>query len=414
MGKRIVILGAGFGGLRAAMILGREVGQDHEVVLIDKNHYHTFHALLYEAATTSQAVANHLDLHNLITYYVDDIIENGHVKFVKADVTNIDISGGDIHFSDHDPLKYDFLVVALGSENNFFNIPGLKENALGMKSFVNALEIRDTIAELLDEKQDIRIAVGGGGSTGVELSAEIQNWFNEIKITRKKFSPVITLINSGPTVLDGFHKDVVRLVSRRLAKLGVKTLNNETITKVSPNLVSLKSGQEVPFDAFIWTGGVRANSILQTMKLKLENKGRSEASNNLICIPEDPSLKIYGRIYGIGDAVCARDASGNPTPMLVQPALQQAEVAAKNIILELRGENPGLVFKPFKNYPYIIPVGGKYAVGQIGPLVVSGWPCWIAKGLVEINYLLSIMPPKKALKIWLKGLTIFIQNDRLG
>ena len=311
-------------------------------------------------------------------------------------------------------MKYDFLVVALGSENNFFNIPGLKENALGMKSFVNALEIRDTIAELLDEKQDIRIAVGGGGSTGVELSAEIQNWFNEIKITRKKFSPVITLINSGPTVLDGFHKDVVRLVSRRLAKLGVKTLNNETITKVSPNLVSLKSGQEVPFDAFIWTGGVRANSILQTMKLKLENKGRSEASNNLICIPEDPSLKIYGRIYGIGDAVCARDASGNPTPMLVQPALQQAEVAAKNIILELRGENPGLVFKPFKNYPYIIPVGGKYAVGQIGPLVVSGWPCWIVKGLVEINYLLSIMPPKKALKIWLKGLTIFIQNDRLG
>lgn len=414
MGKRIVILGAGFGGLRTAMILGREVGKDHEIILIDRNHYHTFHALMYEAATTPQAIANHLDLHSVITYYVDNIIESKHVKFIKAEVTNIDVSEGDVHFSDRDPLKYDFLVVALGSESNFFNIPGLKENALEMKSFTNALEIRDTISALLDEKEDIKISIGGGGSMGVELSAEIQNWFNEIKKTRKKFNPTVTLINSNPTVLDGFDKNVVRLVSRRLAKLGVKILNNETITKISPNLVSLKSGQEVPFNVFIWTGGVKANSILRTMKLKLENKGRSETSNNLVCIPEDINLKIYGRIYGIGDAVCARDAFGNPTPMLVQPALQQAKVAAKNIILELRGKKPSLVFKPFKNYPYIIPVGGKYAVGKVGPLVVSGWPCWIAKGLVEINYLFSIMPPKKALKIWFKGLKIFIQNDRLG
>ncbi|MEK7195943.1 MAG: FAD-dependent oxidoreductase [Patescibacteria group bacterium] len=414
MGKRIVIIGAGFGGLRTAMILGREVGKDHEIILIDKNHYHTFHALLYEAATTSQAVANHLDLHNVITYYVDDIVESRHVKFIKADVTDIDISEGDIHFLDRDSLKYDFLVVALGSESNFFDIPGLKENALEIKSFVNALEIRDSIAALLDGKEDIKIAVGGGGSTGVELSAEIQNWFNEIKMTRSKFNPVITLINADPTILSGYDKNVVRLVSKRLARLGVKTLDNETVTKVSPNLVSLKSGREVPYDVFIWAGGVKANSILQTMKLKLENKGRSEASNNLICIPEDPSLKIYGRIYGIGDAICARDASGNLTPMLVQPTLQQAKVAAKNIILELRGKEPKLIFKPFKNYPYIIPVGGKYAVGCVGPLVISGWPCWIAKGLVEINYLCSIMPPKKAFKIWLKGLMIFIQNDRLG
>ena len=76
MEKRIVIIGAGFGGLRTAMILGPEVGKDHEIILIDKNHYHTFHALLHEAATTSQAVANHLDLHNVITYYVDDIVES--------------------------------------------------------------------------------------------------------------------------------------------------------------------------------------------------------------------------------------------------------------------------------------------------------------------------------------------------
>lgn len=414
MGKRIVILGAGFGGLRTAMILSRQVGEDHEIVLIDKNHYHTFQALLYEAATTPQAIANHLDLHSVITYSIDNIIEGRHIKFVKAEVNNIDISGGDIHFLDRDPLKYDFLVIALGSESNFFNIPGLKENALEMKSFINALEIRDAISALLDEKEEIRIVIGGGGSTGVELSAEIQSWFNEIKKTRKKFDPVITLIDADPTVLSSSDKNIIRLTSKRLAKLGVKTLNNETIIKVSPNLVSLKSEQEIPFDIFIWTGGVKANSILQTMKLKLGNKGRIETSHNLICVPENPDLKIYGRIYGLGDAVYARDDSGNLTPMLIQPALQQAKIVAKNIILDLRGKKPSLVFKPYKNYPYIIPVGGKYAVGRIGPLIIYGWLCWIAKGLVEINYLLSIMPPQKAFKIWFKGFKIFIQNDRLG
>lgn len=414
MGKRIVILGAGFGGLRTAMILGREVGRDHEIILIDKNHYHTFQALLYEAATTPQAIANHLDLHSVITYSIDDIIEDRRVKFIKAEVTNIDISGGDIHFLDRDPLKYDFLVVALGSESNSFNIPGLKENALELKSFINALEIRDAISTLLNEKEEIKIVIGGGGSTGVELSAEIQNWFNEIRETRKKFDPVVTLIDADPTVLSSSDKNIIRLTSRRLAKLGVKTLNNETIIKILPNLVILKSEREILFDIFIWTGGVKANSILQTMKLKLGNKGRTETSHNLICVPEDPNLKIHGQIYCVGDAVYTRDASGNPVPMLVQPALQQAKVAAKNIILELRGQEPSLVFKPFKNYPYIVPVGGKYAVGRIGPLIIYSWLCWIAKGLVEINYLLSIMPPKKALKIWFKGFKIFIQNDRLG
>ncbi len=414
MGKRIIILGAGFGGLRTAMILGREVGKDNEIVLIDKNHYHTFHALMYEAATTPQAIANYLDLHSVITYSVDDIIKGKRVKFIKADITSVDTSEGKIYFNDYDSLKYDFLVVALGSESNFFNIPGLKKNALEMKSFVNTLEIRDTISALLDEKRKIKIVIGGGGSTGVELSAEIQNWFNEIKKTWKKFNPVVTLVDADQTILRGTDKNIIRLASKRLAKLGVKTLNNETIIKVSPNLVSLKSGQEIPFDVFIWTGGVKANSILQTMKLKLGDKGRSETSNNLICSQEDPNLKISGRVYGIGDAVCVRDASGNPVPMLIQPTLQQASIAAKNIILELKGHEPSVIFKPSKNYPYIIPVGGKYAVGKIGPFMVYGWLCWITKGLIEINYLLSIMPPKKAFKIWLKGLKIFIQNDRLG
>ena len=99
--------------------------------------------------------------------------------------------------------------------------------------------------------------------------------------------------------------------------------------------------------------------------------------------------------------------------MVARAAISQGTIAVKNIVRETRGEKPNLKYGPRK-YPYIIPVGGKYAVSKIGPLVIAGFFGWILKGLVELNYLFSIMPNTKALKIWLKGLKLFIQNDRLG
>ncbi len=110
--------------------------------------------------------------------------------------------------------------------------------------------------------------------------------------------------------------------------------------------------------------------------------------------------------------VCVHDADGNSVPMVARAAIIQGTIAAKNIIRDIRGQ-PHLKYAP-KNYPYIIPVGGKYAIAKIGPVITCGFFGWILKGLVELNYLFSIMPNVRALKIWLKGLKIFIQNDRLG
>ena len=414
MGKRVVILGAGFGGLHAALILSKKLGGKHEVILIDKNSHHTFTPLLYEVATTSKEIANYTQLHGVTTYEIKDILGDLPVNFVQSGVKVVDVSGGDIHLDSGERVKYDYLIIALGSETNFFNIPGLKENALELKSFTDAIKIRDTIWNLIQGgKTNLKVVVGGGGSTGVEFAAELQNWLCEIKSTNRECDTEVTIVEAGQTILNGFKTNIVSKVARRLKRLGVNILTNEPIVKVSKNVATLKGGRELRLDVLVWAGGVKANSVIGVMPFKLEKKGRSEVSDAMICLPETPTLKLYGKIYGVGDIVCIYDKRGNPVPMVARAAISQATVAAKNIISEIEGREPQYTYKPM-DYPYIIPVGGKYAVAKVGPLCLSGFLGWVLKGLVELNYILSIMPTKKALKIWLKGLKMFVQNDRLG
>ena len=121
---------------------------------------------------------------------------------------------------------------------------------------------------------------------------------------------------------------------------------------------------------------------------------------------------LYGKIYAIGDAVCALNSRGEQAPMTARAAIDEGTVVAENILRDIR-QLPHRAYR-HKNQPYVIPVGGKYAVAQFGGLVISGIFAWFIKGVVELFYLTSIMPPRLALKVWWRGLKIFIANDRLG
>jgi len=414
MGKRIVIIGAGFGGLRAALVLGKKIGNKNEVVLVDKQSHHTFTPLLYEVATTSKETANYIELHEVVNYEISGILKGLPVKFVQKKVESIDALHGDIHLGGEEKIKYDYLLIAMGSETNFFDIPGLKEYALEFKTFNDALKIRDSILEKFSaNNQNIKIVIGGGGSTGVELAAEIQNWLPELKKDFKECDSQTTIVQGGPTVLSSFSPRVIGRVTKRLNKLGVNLVLNEIVVKATENKIQLKSGKEIDFDVFVWAGGVKANSTIRTMPLKLENKGRSEVSEHMNCITETPELKLHGKIYGIGDLICFSDSKGNSAPMVARAAISQANVAVKNIISEINNLEPKHTYHTM-NYPYIIPLGGKHAVTKIGPICFAGLSGWLFKGVVELNYLLSIMPFPKAMRIWIRGLKIFIQNDRLG
>ena len=311
-------------------------------------------------------------------------------------------------------MNFDYLVLAPGSETNYFNIPGLKENSLTLKSFVDALKIRDAILEQVQSKnKGIKVLIGGGGSTGVELAGEIQEWLSQLKKEGYRCRTSVTLIDAAPTILSGFDPRITKIASQRLKKLDTSILTEEKIEKVENNKAYLASGKIVSFDLLIWTGGVKANSIAEKLPVKYESQNRIRVLGELLCAFEKSDLKTEGNVYGIGDIVCVHGSTGKPVPMVARAAIIQGTIAAKNIVSEIKGKKSYLKYNP-KEYPYIIPVGGKYAIAKIGPFTIVGFFGWILKGLVELNYLFSIMPNMRALRIWLRGLRIFIQNDRLG
>lgn len=158
-----------------------------------------------------------------------------------------------------------------------------------------------------------------------------------------------------------------------------------------------------------------------TLPLRTEDRrNQVVALEGMECIPKTPDLELHGKIYGLGDSVCFFDPiTGQPTPRVARAALIQAGVVAHNIVEDIKAKE-GLTkkashktYKP-KVYPYILPVGGKYAIAKMGSFIISGLAGWIIKLFVELNYLFSIMSSWRALKIWLVGIKIFIKNDRLG
>jgi NADH dehydrogenase len=175
----------------------------------------------------------------------------------------------------------------------------------------------------------------------------------------------------------------------------------------------------MPFDLFIWTGGVKTPEILLHLPLKTEPRGRLEANQTMACLPQTPDLELSCMIYGIGDNICSLDPKTNrPAPAVAPVALAQASIVTYNIVEDIKakegmGRAGHRIYSP-ASYPYVIPVGGKYAVAQIGPLSLKGIFGWLFKGVIELRYLTSIMPFTHGVSTWFKGFKVFIQNDQIG
>lgn len=418
--KNVVILGAGFGGLKTAFHVSKELRRLHlldryQVIIVDRSEHHTFAPLLYEVATTSKETANLIHLHNLVTHNIPELIARYPISFIQDEVEKIQPTQGSIQLKKYGSLKADYLVLALGSETNYFGIPGLQEYSLTLKTFLDAIKIRDKILELADTKSIIEIAIGGGGPTGIELSAELATWCSRTLNCQLR----ITIIEAQPKILSVFSPRLAKLAEKRLQKLGVFIKTNAKIKKLTPQEIELENGKSLPYDLFVWGGGVKTPSILLNLPLKTEARGRIEASERMTCLPQTPNLELGCMVYGIGDNVCSyHPRTKKPVPAVAPAALAQATIATHNLIENIK-KTEGLpqtihqIYIP-REYPYVIPVGGKYALAKVGPIILAGFLGWTFKGIVELYYLASIMPKRRALKIWLQGLRIFIQNDRLG
>jgi len=419
--KNIIILGGGFGGIQAALSLSKKLQKIKEkngyrIIVIDKKEYHTFTPLLYEIATTSEQTANDLRLKHFVTYNLKHVLHNEHISVIQDTVFDINFEKQSVKL-EHREILFEYLVIALGAQTNYFGIPGLQKYALPLKTFEDAIAIRNSIENQVKQNDHVHIVVGGGGPTGVELAGEIKSWGCKLMGELYKECVIdITIVDGSSMILPMLHKKTAEKAAKRLEKFGVKIVTNRRITEVTEKQVILDDKETFPYDICIWAGGVKATEFKNPLPVQYEKKGRIEITNTLQCINVNSKNKQYKNVYAVGDIVCAHDPeTGIATPLMARPAITQGKIVAQNIINQIKyGEKAEIQTYSFKNYPYIIPVGGKYAITKIGSFTISGVLGWIFKGIVELEYFLSILPFSQAIETWFRGFLIFIKNDKLG
>jgi NADH:ubiquinone reductase (H+-translocating) len=393
MKKRILIVGAGFGGLRTALTLGKQVRKnglaaEYEVALVDRSPLHIYTPLLYKLAASRSFNPDAL------AYPLLAILEETGVRFMEDSVWEMDLLEGDVHLSRGEELRCDYLVLAPGSETNYFDIPGLKENSLPLKTLQDAESIRGRVEAL---PASAKIVVGGGGPTGLELAAEL----------KCNYGFDVTIIEAMPQIIPGFAPGIVERATERLKKIGVKILTNEPITLATTVNLKTKTGLTVPFDLLIWTGGVKVPEWVTKLPVKTEARGRIAASFGMECLPQTPDLRLAPMVYALGDAVCVYDKVGKPMPGVAPAAIDQGLIVAANILSDILAEKNGKnashrAYSPAR-YPYVLPLGKSYAIGTIGPITFSGIAGWLFKDAITLDYLLSIMPFVQAFSIWRKS-----------
>ena len=369
---KILILGAGYGGISTAVELER---RDQPFTLINKHEYHYFTTLLHEAAGGRNDVEE---------YRVDlrEILHRDTSEIRKATVQVLRPQENKCVLEDGAEVQYDTLVIALGNAPEYFGIPGMAENALLLRSLVTAQHIREHIENMVASYRDepdpakLRILVGGAGLTGVELCGELAEWLPELAAKYGVPHDQIELINleAAPTLDEELRETAEGVLKSK----GVQLRTGTAIVKVNPNQVELKTGEVLDARTIIWTGGVRANPLLAEAGFDVDNKGRAKVNEFLQSV-DDPN------VFVIGDSACFIGPDGKPLPPTGQVATQMGEVCAENIARLQKGE--GLVGFHFKNLGTLASLGHDVGVGQVKNMHARGVTAGLLKEATKLKYL---------------------------
>lgn len=357
----IIVIGAGYGGITAALRLATLLRgrPDCHVRLIDQNPYHTLKTQLHEAAVRQTSVA----------IPIADIIKNRSILFHRAQVSSIDLSQRLVVMGET-TLAFDYLVFALGSQANFYNIPGLEEYSFPLQTAADAARIYRHLSGLcaaaaLETDQEIRrerlrFVIGGGGLSGVEFAAELADHAALCVKDHQAGDPAeveIIMIEGAGTILSFMDESMIRRVEQRLRAKGITIMTRAMITALTPEAVTLSTGTEIRTKTLIWTGGIRVNTLAGESGLTVGAMGR---------LVVDEFLKAQGHpyIYAIGDsALAVNPETGRPVPAAAQFALQQGRVVAENIHAAIT-DGPLKPYRP-KVLGEIVSLGRHLAIGWL-------------------------------------------------
>jgi NADH dehydrogenase len=383
--SRVVVVGAGFGGLQAARELARNSPRIR-LTLIDRKNHHTFQPLLYQVATAGLSPG---EIAAPIRWIVRD---RSNVEVLLGEVHDFDLDRRMVKLHDFD-VPYDYLIVAAGAGHSYFGHDEWEPLAPGLKTIEDALEIRRRVllAFELAERQAARgdgqvqlnFVVIGGGPTGVELAGTLAEIASRALVTEfRTIDPKrtrIILLEGGPRILPAYADDLSSSAQKQLEKLGVEVHTSTMVTGVEPACV-ITGTTRIAAAVTLWAAGVAASPLGKKLGAAVDRAGR-------VMVNSDLSLPGYPEVFVIGDLAALKDADGNPIPGVAPAAMQQGSAAARNIERDLTGI-PRQDFQ-YLNKGSLATIGRAAAVAQFKKLHISGYPAWLAWLFVHIFFLIG-------------------------
>jgi len=385
---RVVIVGAGFGGLNAARSLARA---SVEITIIDRKNFHTFQALLYQVATAGLSPGE-------IAAPIRSIFRtHKNVEVLMAEVTGFDLERRAVQTAEGE-VPYDYLVVAAGASHTYFGHDDWQPLAPGLKTIEDALEIRRRVllAFELAERQTaagdsstpLNFVVVGAGPTGVELAgtlAEIcrhalAHDFRSIDPTRAH----ILLLEGGPRVLAAYPEDLSASAREQLERLGVEVHTSTAVTLIEPGAVHFGDSR-LPAAVVLWAAGVAASALGKKLGAPLDRCGRVQ-------VLPDLSLPHHPEVFVIGDLAALCDGHGKMLPGLAPVAIQQGRFVARTIRRELESSLGDVPTRPAFHYwdkGTLATIGRAAAVADFGKIHISGFLAWLAWLFVHIFFLIG-------------------------
>jgi NADH dehydrogenase len=392
---RVVIVGAGFGGLNAAQTLAHA---PVKITLIDQKNYHTFQPLLYQVATAGLSPGE-------IAAPIRSILRhNKNTEVLMAEVTGFNLERRVVQTDDQE-IPYDSLIVAVGASHAYFGHDEWEPFAPGLKTIEDALEIRRRVLlafELaerrasagengdLHENTPLNFVIVGAGPTGVELAgtlAEIcrhalAHDFREIDPR----STHIRLIEGGAIVLPAYPPDLSRSAQQQLQRLGVEVLTNTMVTKVEPGTIYM-SDTKMSASVILWAAGVAASSLGKKLGVPVDRAGR-------VLVERDLSLPGHPEVFVIGDLAALKDESGKLLPGVAPVAILEGRYVGKLIEREAAVSETSTKPAPRKPFHYfdkgsLATIGRAAAVAQFGKIHISGFTAWLAWLFVHIFFLIG-------------------------
>jgi NADH dehydrogenase len=404
---KVVILGAGFGGLEAAKTLSRA---PVEITLIDRQNYHCFQPLLYQVATAALSPAD-------VAWPIRHILRRQkNVTVLMAEVNGIDPMARTVS-TDAGPFSFDFLVIATGARNSYFGHHHWAELAPGLKRIEDATRVRRNILSAFEEaelarddserKRLLTFVIIGGGPTGVEMAGAIAEVAQQtLARDFRRIDPRtarIVLIEAGPRLLPTFSERHSNYARDTLAAMGVDVMTSSPMLQCDARGVDLASGR-IDAGSVIWAAGIMASPAAQWLSAERDRGGR-------VIVGADLSLPDFNNIFVIGDTASVKDAGGQPVPGLASAAKQMGNYVGRLIAARVAGQSwPPFRYRHLGN---LATIGRRAAVVELGHLQLRGFVGWVFWSAVHIYFLIGLRNRFVVAVTWLWSYITFKRGARL-